>query len=146
VVLHNYPLDTTLANVVTLPSMDDSTDPARLCALTPPTYQEKLPLQEDVEAELVRDHQNIHLVMTDAITMADLHLQPWQNRVWLSVINMVLPNLTRVEHSLRKTEDILVIQALWLLLLTVQATTGPIVLSVLNVTTVPIATVLIASP
>jgi hypothetical protein len=146
VVLHNYLLDMTLANVVILPNMEDSIDPARLCALTPPTCREKLLLQEDVEAGLVRDHQNIHLVTTDAITMADLHLQLWQNRVWLSVINMVLPNLTRAEHSLRKTEDTLVIQALWLLLPTVQAMTGPIVLSVLNVTTVPIATVLIVSP
>jgi hypothetical protein len=146
VVLHNYPLDTTLANVVILPNMDDLTDPARPCALTQPTCREKLLLQEDVEAELVRDHQNIHLVMTDAIIMADLYLRPWQSRVWLSAINMVLPDLIREEHSLRKTEDTLVIQAQWLLLLIVQATTDPTVLTVLNVTTVPIATVLIASP
>ena len=75
VVLHNYLLDTILVSAVIHLSMDDLIDPAMLCVAIPPAYREKCLLQEHVEAELVRDHQNIHLVMIDAITTADLNLR-----------------------------------------------------------------------
>ena len=77
VALRNYPLDMTLASVVMLPNMDDLIDPVKPCDPTPPACRETHLLQEHVEVEVVRDHQNTHLVTTDAITTADLNLRPW---------------------------------------------------------------------
>lgn len=98
-----------------------------------------------MEAEVVKDPQNILPAMTDVTIMADLNLQPCQSRVWLSVINTVLQDLILEELCFRRTEDTLVLPVQWPLLLIAQATTGLIVLSVLTVSNAPIANVLIAN-
>jgi hypothetical protein len=78
--------------------------------------------------------------------MADLNHQPCQSRGCLSAINTALQDLILEELSFRRTEDTLVAPVQWPLLLIVQATTEPIVLSVLIVPNVPIENVSIVNP